>query len=67
MTPSLMYRKIYKAGIFVYAVLFILSLVFYKERIILLDDAFYLFDHAIYLPADSFITLPVPVRYLCVN
>ncbi len=44
MTPSLMYRKIYKAGIFVYAVLFILSLVFYKERIILLDDAFYLFD-----------------------
>lgn len=37
-------RKLYIYGLFVYAVLFILSLVFYKERIIILDDAFYLFD-----------------------
>jgi hypothetical protein len=37
-------RKLYIYGLFVYAVLFILSLVFYKERIALLDDALYLFD-----------------------
>jgi hypothetical protein len=39
-----MYQKIYKSGLFVYLALFILSLVFYKERIIILDDAYYLFN-----------------------
>ncbi|MCB9045260.1 MAG: hypothetical protein H6550_03870 [Chitinophagales bacterium] len=37
-------KKLYNTGIWAYFILTIMALVFYKERIILLDNAFFLFD-----------------------
>ncbi len=39
-----MIKKAYFSGFLVFGILLVLSLVFYKERMILPDDAFYLFD-----------------------
>lgn len=37
-------QKAYTVGIIAYALLLILSVIFYQERVILMDNAFYLFD-----------------------
>lgn len=41
---ELTYKKLYRLGIAVYAVLFIFAVVFYKERILFLDSSYYLFN-----------------------
>lgn len=45
-------KKLYNIGIWAYPVLIVLAFIFYKERIVLLDNAFFLFD---ILRTDTFI------------
>lgn len=42
-TNGIMYKRLYFIGIAVYTIMLLLSVLFYKERIILLDTSYLLF------------------------